>query len=235
MTVFWSFSAIKEELTKDLGFEPISYLGRQEREYLDTLRFEKRRSEWFAGRIALKHLLLAANPALSQHELPKIQILKTEVGAPYLLIDGDSHPNNKISLSHSNGYVFCAFSNEYDHLGVDLERVEKRPQDFMQDFFTPDELDHISRLPSESHPLIATLIWSAKEAVLKALSLGLKVDTRKVNVQIESSIPSDLGWNSLRFTTNLIKETMPLYWRRENEFVLTACVGEHQPTRFARI
>jgi len=207
MTVFWSFSAIKEELTKDHGCEPILYLGRQEREYLDTLRFEKRRSEWFAG----------------------------QVGAPYLLIDGDSHPNNKISLSHSNGYVFCAFSNEYDHLGVDLERVEKRPQDFMQDFFTPDELDHISRLPSESHPLIATLIWSAKEAVLKALSLGLKVDTRKVNIQVESSIPSDLGWNSLRFTTNLIKETMPLYWRRENEFVLTACVGEHQPTRFARI
>jgi phosphopantetheinyl transferase len=235
MTVFWSFAAIKEELTKDHDYEPIFYLGRQEREYLDSLRFEKRRSEWLAGRIALKHLLLAANPVLSQHELPTIQILKTEDGAPYLLIDGDPDPNHKISLSHSNGYVFCAYSNEHDHLGVDLERVEKRPQDFMQDFFTPDELCHISRRPSENHPLLATLIWSAKEAVLKALSVGLKVDTRKVNIHVESSKPSTLGWNSLRFTTNLFKETMHLYWRREIEFVLTACVEEHQPTRFARI
>lgn len=235
MTVFWSFSAIDQEFTKTKPRELNSLLGEQEREYLNSLRIEKRRSEWLAGRLALKRLLQAVHAELAGRELSEIQILKLENGAPCLLIDNDLRLNESISLSHSNRHVFCAYADEKDLLGVDLELVEKRSLDFIQDFFTVDEIHQLNLCPPADHPFLANIIWSAKEAILKALSLGLTVDTRRINIQPGSSIISSPGWNSFGFTTDLIDKDLRLYWRRDDEFVLTICVTGHLPVRFVQL
>jgi len=107
MTVFWSFSSIDQEFTKTKPRELNSLLGEQEREYLNSLRIEKRRSEWLAGRLALKRLLQAVHAELADRELSEIQILKLKNGAPCLLIDNDLRLNESISLSHSNRHVFA--------------------------------------------------------------------------------------------------------------------------------
>ena len=218
-----------------MPFELNSFLGEQELEYLSSLRIEKRRSEWLAGRMAIKRLLQAGHAELANRKLCEIQILKVENGAPCLLIDHDFRLNASISLSHSNKYVFCAYADEKDLLGVDLELIANRSVDFIQDFFTVDEIQQLNLYPQVDQPLLANLIWSAKESILKALSLGLTVDTRRINIQPGSSIASSPGWNPLGFTTELTKKDLRLYWRRENEFVLTACVTEQLPVRFVQM
>jgi len=236
MSIFWSFSAIQEELTKEISGEVLSILGDREREYLGTLRFEKRRSEWIAGRIALKRLILSAQPELSELEPSQIQIIKAENGAPFLLVNNETRIGDRISLSHSNGYILNAYSCEQEDLGIDLERIEKRPQEFIQDFFTQEEIDQVLLSPPEDQPLLATLIWSAKEAVLKALMLGLKVDTRKINIHLKDHEPLTDGWRVLGYASSADnKENLRLFWRREIDFVLTTCVMGQEPVYFVQI
>ncbi len=48
------------------------------------------------------------------------------------------------------------------------------------------EVNQVAAVPLNQKGLTASLIWSAKEAVLKALQTGLSLDTRKVEIDIES-------------------------------------------------
>lgn len=69
-----------------------------------------------------------------------------------------------------------------------------------------------------------TLAWSAKEAVLKALGTGLRVDTRKVEIGRPSKI--ECGglscWRPLAVRSALFEDGgCWLWWRRQGEFVMT--------------
>jgi 4'-phosphopantetheinyl transferase len=96
-----------------------------------------------------------------------------------------------LSISHAADRAFCALVEQrlgtapplrdVPSVGADIESVEPRSRRFVDDFFTVDEIELVSRAPEESFDLLATAVWSAKEAVLKALRLGLTVDTRRVS------------------------------------------------------
>lgn len=98
-----------------------------------------------------------------------------------------------LSISHSGDTAFCALHPLNDggvrksapslslaQLGADIEAVEPRSALFLQQFFSTVEVDLVEQAASEQRNVLATAIWSAKEAVLKALRLGLTVDTRRV-------------------------------------------------------
>lgn len=62
-------------------------------------------------------------------------------------------------------------------VGVDIETVEPRPASFVEDWFVPEEW-----------PLLLTeedcaRAWAVKEAVLKALGVGMAVSPREVRVE----------------------------------------------------
>lgn len=236
MNVYWTFEAIRSSL---LSVERASFelsLGESEKAYYQTLRFNKRRVEWLAGRLALKKLLRAVEPDFAQYKEQQLEILKAENGAPYLCIDGERLQNHSISISHSNGFLLCAYSPEESHLGMDLERIEPRPQPFVQDFFTPAEVRLVELCPPQEAAQLATLIWSAKESILKALSIGLKVDTRSIEVDTVSQTCSQEEWNLIRFTSAILNEnSLRLYWRREENFVLTACIEEGRSIELIRV
>lgn len=224
MAVYWAFETIEGILKQDSLAGQVSQLGNDEQNYLDLLRFKKRREEWLAGRLALKRLLQKVNTDLSSLELDQIQILKAESGAPFIQVEGKTYHKVSISISHSNGYVLCGVSQQIFRLGVDLERVENRSESFMGDFFTQKEVEQINCQPIEERAFLSTLIWSEKEAVLKALSLGLKMDTRHIQIDL-SNYQASNGWQYNTFTVKNEKN-LRLLWRRQNSFVLTVC-GEN--------
>lgn len=78
-------------------------------------------------------------------------------------------------------------------LGVDMERIETRGWEFVDDFFTADEIAQVRQAAPPERDTVVTAIWSAKEAVLKALRLGLTVDTRRLSVTLETDA-LDGGW-----------------------------------------
>jgi 4'-phosphopantetheinyl transferase len=66
-------------------------------------------------------------------------------------------------------------------VGADIEHIEPRPWRFVEDYFTADEIDQVRAAPAGLQDTLVTAIWSGKEAVLKALRVGLTVDTRAVS------------------------------------------------------
>jgi hypothetical protein len=64
--------------------------------------------------------------------------------------------------------------------GADLETVEPRSPAFMEDFFLASERAWVGSHPESARAAAATLVWSVKESVLKALRTGLREDTRAV-------------------------------------------------------
>lgn len=80
--------------------------------------------------------------------------------------------------------------------------------------------------PPESRDLLVTLIWSAKEAALKALRLGLTVDTRSISCTIGASEKA-YGWACIDIACDqrrLGLSVTPMLsgcWRIMNDYVLT--------------
>jgi 4'-phosphopantetheinyl transferase len=114
-------------------------------------------------------------------------------------------------------------------VGADIELVEGRTATFVVDFFTPAEQSAIVTAPAEQRDLLATAIWSAKEAVLKALREGLRVDTRLVECLIDLSDPPPQEWTPfpIRVDERTINQagqpsSWSGWWRMvEGRFVLT--------------
>jgi hypothetical protein len=128
-------------------------------------------------------------------------------------------------------------------VGVDIEGIELRADSFVQAYFAADEVHWIGQALDAEHALLATVTWSAKEAVLKALQLGLTVDTRRVtclpSTGMELTASPEHGWSEVYVQCDpaLLPEALrragrlPLnnnldwqmrgWWRRAGQFVLT--------------
>jgi 4'-phosphopantetheinyl transferase len=191
--VFWSLSDRAELAGADL------FLSELERSIYDGFRFDLRRESFLAGRWIAKRLIRGV---LDQDRPPsEISVLNDPDGEPYAVIDGERLAG-VLSLSHAGEWAVAALSLDGVRVGVDVEVVRPRPASFAGDYFTPGELD-LLQSPPEDYDRDVTLIWSAKEAMLKALGLGLRLDTRRVRVTaIGRSLEPDSGvWKPLSLSS----------------------------------
>ena len=118
----------------------------------------------------------------------RIEVLAAPDGAPEPWLDGDRLPI-ALSITHRGDRAACAAlraisSRITEPLGCDLERVEPRTDRFVCDFFDADEAARVFAAGSGDRDVLTALIWSAKEAALKALRTGLRRDTRSVSVAL---------------------------------------------------
>jgi 4'-phosphopantetheinyl transferase len=163
--------------------DPPGFLSAAEHKVLAGLRFPKRRREWILGRWTAKQLLQRSQPAFRELSLQSITVGNDADGAPYLRVDGTGRLSMSLSISHREDRAFCALSPTLPpSIGADLESVEPRDPAFVRDFYTAGENARVWACPPPRRDLLVTAIWSAKEAVLKALRHGLRVDTRTVEI-----------------------------------------------------
>jgi 4'-phosphopantetheinyl transferase len=123
-----------------------------------------------------------------------------------------------VSLSHRAGRAACAVAPAGALLGCDLEWVEPRSEGFIRDFFNPTEMDLVLGAAPEDRPLLANLVWSAKESALKALRTGLREDTRSVEVRLAAR---DEPWSRLEVHRTASGETFHGWWSLDGGWVLT--------------
>ncbi len=153
-----------------------------------AFRFPKRQKEWLQGRWAAKALAHSL-PAYRVTPLDQIEILNTPEGAPFLQVQGQAARADCLTISHSGHLALCALaSGPGFRVGADLEKIEPRTETFILDYFTPAECQLVEAVSAESRAVLVTLIWSAKEAMLKALGVGLHWDTRMVEVRAVGDI-----------------------------------------------
>jgi 4'-phosphopantetheinyl transferase len=207
-----------------------AWLSLPERERLAALRVEKKRREWLLGRWTAKRLVQAAllREGRGQVELADLSITPAADGAPELQIGRGSVWAGgalTISISHSGGRAFCALGPEGAAVGADIETVCPRAPSFAGDFFGAGELALVAGASAARRDRLVTAIWSAKEAALKALRLGLTVDTRLVECLVPDIEAGVAGWAPLTATCHPSLGAPPAglrcWWRSHEETVLT--------------
>jgi 4'-phosphopantetheinyl transferase len=211
---------------------PPGFLSAPERQALAELSFLKRRREWLLGRWTAKCLLQRCQPAYRACALHAISVGNDDDGAPYLSVEGTGRLAMSLSISHRDDRAFCALSPTLPpSVGVDLERIEPRDPAFVRDFFTAGEDARIWACPPVRRDTLVTVVWSAKESVLKALRHGLRVDTRSVeilhvtgleNVRAAAQPPLKEAWYNVQIRCAL-PGTAPIHawWRPWGGYVLT--------------
>jgi 4'-phosphopantetheinyl transferase len=192
MNLYWL-----EQCGEDLPKEN-DWLSQNEINFLESLRFAKRRNDWRLGRWTAKHALAVyLDSPSSPAGLTKMEIRPASSGAPEAFFENKPAPVT-ISLSHRDDRAICVIAPPVVDLGCDLERVEPRSDAFIADYFTPDEQELVMRHSLAERPLLLALLWSSKESALKALRTGLRMDTRSVVVgPIDLSLDLD-GWSPLQ-------------------------------------
>lgn len=214
----------------DLAAEqaPARLLAPAEQARFAAMTNPKRRGDWLLGRWTAKQLLQAlARQNGRTAPLSAITIASDKDGAPYTRFGARSGAGWSLSLSHSHGVAFCAATAGACRLGADIEWIEPRAPGFARDYLTPAELALVVRAGAARDCLL-TAMWSGKEAALKALRIGLRVDTRSVSCLIAPEREAATGWQPFWLAWDercFGQEMSPLpaagWWRLWQGFVLT--------------
>jgi phosphopantetheinyl transferase len=189
------------------GQAPPGLLSPAEETILAGLTLLPRRRKWLLGRWAAKRLLgevaaegnsLAAG--LPRHEdwHRQLSILNDEAGVPYVDRAGQGRLPWSLSISHRGDWGLAAIALVAGaRIGADIETVEPRDPALVRQFFSESEADCVAG-GGDVNRTVAR-IWSAKEAVLKAMGIGLRHDTRDIVVGDEKIAPPGLAkaWRAL--------------------------------------
>jgi 4'-phosphopantetheinyl transferase len=209
----------------------------REREQVASIRFTKRRQEYLTRRWAAKHAVAAAldgGAPPAPERLAQVEVRNRPSGAPWVAIDGVA-ASLEVSLTDRAGWAVCLVdhvagptgTSDGDgpapmsgQLGIDLELVEPRSDGFVNDYLTEREQTWVrSREGDDARFAAANLLWSAKEAALKVLQVGLRADTRSIDVTVDTHTRAD-GWGRLEMVSTDGDEFHG-WWRRDGSFVLT--------------
>lgn len=209
------------------------YLNEEEYARMLALKTAKRRQDWLLGRWTAKRLLQTVLWERNGVTLPLdlIGIGNDVTGAPTFHAPLGRLPG-ALSISHSHGRAFVAVVEKPAMpIGADMEWIQARPHGFAAAYFTAAELELREGVPDALLPLWETAVWSAKEAALKALRLGLSVDTRAVSCLIAPVNIPPQRWRPFAIEVadgRLPQPAPPLsgWWRAEAGFVLTIAVGD---------
>lgn len=201
------------------------WLSAAERNQVASIRFTKRRQEYLTRRWTAKHAVATViDPDRAGHDdsgLAAIEIRNHPSGAPWVAIEGKA-ASLEISMTDRAGWAICLVGRPAatERLGIDLELVEPRSDGFVDDYLTAAEQAYVrSHPPGDARDAAANLLWSAKESALKVLQVGLRADTRTIDVTVHHDEERG-GWS--RLTANgRDGDRFHGWWRRDGQFVLT--------------
>ncbi len=215
MNLFWLESRAAE-LPADLDWLSSAEVARYR-----AFRFPKRSADWLLGRWTAKRALASYfSSTASKPMLREIEIRPTASGAPEVYVSG-ALVMASISITHSAGRAMCTIGPATVSVGCDMETVEPRSNAFVHDFFTPEEMNIVEACRDENaRELSINLIWSAKESALKAMRLGLQIDTRSVVASFSNENVAGTKWRSLR-VVGANDQCFKGWWLRSGLWVMT--------------
>jgi 4'-phosphopantetheinyl transferase len=158
----------------------LACLTDEEKSRADRFRFRHDAVHWIACRANLRKILGQA----IQRAPREVPLILSENGKPLLTPPFDSLHFN---LSHCSDLAIVALCAA-GPVGVDLESLDRAP-DLLECEATFCHPREISELPSETSMRASQLlrIWTAKEAVLKALGTGLSHAPEHVRIHFRPS------------------------------------------------
>jgi 4'-phosphopantetheinyl transferase len=109
-----------------------------------------------------------------------------------------ANPGLRLSVAHSGEFVACAVSTR--SVGVDIERSDRVEADdvLARRVCTAGELRELERLRPPLRHVALIRLWTRKEAVVKALGVGLAVAPEDVDVSRDRPVVHGDGAGALR-------------------------------------
>jgi 4'-phosphopantetheinyl transferase len=140
-----------------------------ERERAAKFRRPRDRRLYLASHAALRLLI----SRYTGHPAQSLRIVPDATGRPVL--DGELS-RLRFSLSHSGDLALAALAVD-EAVGVDVEQVRGFPDvmDVAQRYFASAEAEGIRLLQPDQRPTAFAVTWTRKEAIVKALGVGLAV------------------------------------------------------------
>lgn len=159
----------------------LSALSPDETSRLQGFRQPADRWRFLLGRSILR-LMLAED-----HGIPEAGILLTAKGKPVLA--GQHRAPLDFSITHDGPWVAVGIAT-CGLIGIDISQTSH-----FQDWATlapgyldPSELHQLRDLPASDVPLAAARLWTAKEAILKAVGYGLELDPRRIVLELAPTL-----------------------------------------------
>jgi len=111
-----------------------------------------------------------------------IQVRRGPLGQPYLLLGGYRGPG--ISFSEYGGKVWAALCGDASDIGIDVAGTDEFQREYpFHRVFHPEELQLALRLVDGDLENASALLWSVKEAVVKALGCAFHlVDPLQITI-----------------------------------------------------
>lgn len=182
------------------------YFSQEEKELLAGMA-PKRKKEWIISRVAVKdavRALLYREMGAAYYPI-EFRIEKDERGKPVLA--GDPAGQVELSLAHKDMEA-VGIARAGRRVGIDMERIEDRGDDFYTQVFHPEEL---ALLGDRERAEWTTRYWVAKEAYGKYLGRGLGGDPGAYRIEsIEGEIIGigDLTIQTIRHQNYIIGWTL---------------------------
>ncbi|MCC7075549.1 MAG: 4'-phosphopantetheinyl transferase superfamily protein [Acidimicrobiia bacterium] len=201
-----------------------AWLSPAEAEKVASLGSPARRAEWRLGRWLAKRAVLACGFGTAAPPAG-IEIRADHLGRPTVSVDGVPVAV-AVSISHKRGRGVCFAARGAVRLGCDIELPARRRVGFAARWLLPTEQDIAAS--SRDPDAAATLIWSAKEATLKALGTGWRRPLASVEVSLDPS-PAPAGWNPIAVRDNVEARTWSGWWQPLEHNVVTVVVDPPAP------
>jgi phosphopantetheinyl transferase len=108
------------------------------------------------------------------------------------------NPGLMLAVGHSGEFVACAVSTR--PVGVDIERSDRveADHDLARRVCTVHERRQLERLPAPLRRAALIRLWTRKEAVVKALGVGLAIAPGRVDVRRDRPVVDGAGVGALR-------------------------------------
>lgn len=196
----WSFT-LKVSDSVFEGFREI--LSEDEVARTERFRFPHLRRRFVAGRGSLRTILggyLGVEPR-------ELTFSYSAHGKPSLV---EAPVDVQFNVSHSDDLMVVAVCRE-SPIGVDIEKQDPRfhSLEIAARYFCKSENDEMARRGGEAGQRAFFQLWTAKEAVLKATSLGLALDLSKLEIDLtplrivhmeDSAKTNGANWHLTAFT-----------------------------------
>jgi phosphopantetheinyl transferase/acyl carrier protein len=216
-------------------------LNESEQRFWQAMRaVDKRRREWLMGRAVAKD---AVRVLLERHCAARLAAAEIDIAPdPYGRPQAEGAWVEKlgvqpsVSISHSFGTaVAMAALDAGQGVGIDLENVHQRRENFESIAFSGDERDLLSALESAIRQEWALRMWCAKESVGKALGRGLSAGMQAFHItglELASGlIRLELRAGALEQFPRLRDQTLEAHTLREGDFVFSALTYQQGAVR----
>ncbi|MCA9515288.1 MAG: 4'-phosphopantetheinyl transferase superfamily protein [Myxococcales bacterium] len=165
------------------------WLTPSERATYDALAVAKRRRDWLAGRVAAKELVRRRHQ-LGDDGYQRIRVAPVASGADRgrPRYDLDDRPGAyALSIAHSGDLGVAALAAAPGlRVGVDVEHPIDPSPGFDEVALAPTERVALAALPTALQRDARTRLWVVKEALVKALGTGLRVDLTDIAVPLDA-------------------------------------------------